>query len=171
MGKIEKEKQECYQSPTKLKGSGDEQSRLLAESEKELLSMKELSKKLDLEIERNDRNMENLSLILTDKERCVDELQCQLLQAEEDSTLLQRALDDISHTSEETSKVQTSATPPLRGILKNRHTSGPILTSSPVRTFGRKDSPGKDADSNSDTGLSSLHSSSDEAQYPLDTLV
>ncbi|XP_045611639.2 ras association domain-containing protein 10 [Procambarus clarkii] len=77
-----------------------------------------------------------------------------------------------SSTSSEASansiNTTTSATPAPSKVLSSSSSSHP-LTSSKTNEAGGKDTDS--TDSNSDTGLSSLHSSSDEGVYVLDTLV
>jgi hypothetical protein len=183
---------------------GGSPSRVLAESEAELRNIKHLSDNLNREIERNDRTMADMSLVLKDKQLYLDELQFQLIQAERDSDYLQDALDNfvlstsasdpaVSTSNSSSPSSSTNSSPSgdqsnprqPKGILKNknavvynhptarqRHLSGtPGGARMGAAGKGPCNGPGMNRDADSDTGLSSLHSSSDEAQYALDTLV
>ena len=111
-----------------------------------------------LELERGTREMEHNALALAETEALLDarrhylrRLQSELETADRETDRLNKEMDLLKRTAVETSESHQKSA--------NKASAATACSSA------------NDTDSNSDTGLSSLHSSSEEGVYVLDTLV
>ena len=166
----------------------DDQSQAVLEleiSRAELQRLMAVCARQTAEIEQNERALVACERALEDKRRFARYLECELDEAEADEQRLladgqrlladeQRRLADEQHLLSVEQRPLLDETRLMVTQRSGRHTpagyANPVYTNVPP-PGGTKEVT--DGDSNSDTGLSSLHSSSDEAAagYVLDTLV
>ncbi|XP_059480434.1 ras association domain-containing protein 10-like isoform X2 [Neocloeon triangulifer] len=125
-----------------------------------------LSTAQQMEVEQNDVRLQETCEQLQERHRLLDYLQEELQECELEEQQLKKWLQEAMYKKHQQMQQQQQ----LHHAMLTKQFAQ--VTSTPASSTGaiRKQIEG-DTDSNSDTGLSSLHSSSEEGVYVLDTLV
>jgi len=158
----------------------------------ELNAIKEITQEQDDEIQKNEKSLSELDLVLHFKQERLAQLTQEIQSADFQSQVLQKQLTDLTTTKpfETLADVSSAKYFNLSPNLKNTklqwdpllgknnrcdfRSSDACSTQESILNLNEKEScVAEDNDSNSDTGISSLHSSRDENSplLPFDTLV
>ncbi|XP_065343938.1 ras association domain-containing protein 10-like isoform X2 [Cloeon dipterum] len=122
-----------------------------------------------MEIDQNELRLQETCEQLQERHRLLDYLQEELRESELEEEQLRHWLQELTYKKHQQIQQQQQM---HHAMLTKQFTQAATVTTTPAASTGaiRKQIEG-DTDSNSDTGLSSLHSSSEEGVYVLDTLV